>query len=154
MFRGGTRPPWQLMRKNPTRTLSMGLGEGLPCGDGVGVGLATGLGLGLGKGLIGLGLGLGLGLGVGLGLGKGLTGLGLGLGLGLGVGKPLGDAEGLGLTGVPVGFVPGTRMAPGRVGSSSVTVQPQPQIRANTAIQSDILMAASPRNDLRGSHLN
>ena len=46
-----------------------------------------------------------------------------------------------------------TRIRSGRVGSSSVTVQPQAEIRANPAIQWRYLHRTLSRNDLRGSHL-
>jgi hypothetical protein len=109
------------MRKKPTRTLSIVLGgRGDALGSGDGDGLACGEGEGLG---VGLGAGLGDALGRGLGLADGL---------------------GVGLTGVPPGPDPGTRIVPGRVGSSSVIVQPHAETRANPASQCDILIGPSP----------
>jgi hypothetical protein len=114
------------MRKNPTRTWSMRLGgravgEGEEDGDGEGVGVARGDGAGVG-----------VGTSVGTGV---LTGGVVGLGVGLDVGA--------GLIGVPAGRFAGTRMRSGRVGSSSVTVQPKAENRANPPIQWDILMRTS-----------
>ena len=102
-------------------------GAGVACGDGEGVG-------------VGLGVGEGVGAGVGVGDGAGFPGgVGVGEALGDGDGEGVGEGRGVGvgLTGVPAGRVPDgdTWMRSGRVGSSSVTVQPHAEIRANPAIQ-------------------
>lgn len=115
------------------------LGVGVGDGRGVGVGVGDGVGVGVGDG-VGLGEGDGVGEGLGVGEGDGLA-VGEGLGDGDGVGVAEGLGVGVGLTGVPAGRVPlGTLMRSGRVGSSSVTVHPHAENRANPAIQWDILM--------------
>lgn len=98
--------------------LSMMLG-GRAAGDGVGVGVACGDGAG-----------------VGVGTGA-TTGGGVGLGVGLGVGVGEGTGVGAGLIGVPAGrfAVGATRIRSGRVGNSSVMVQPHAAISANPASQ-------------------
>ncbi len=145
-FLGTATPRPQLMPKNPTRMLSMRLagrfdGAGEAEGDGDGDGDGDGAGEGDGDGS---GTGDGEGIGVARGDGAGSTGETT-TGLGLGVGMGRGDADGVGdgLMGVPPwGWLP-TRMRPGRVGNSSVTVQPMAESTANPANQWDILMGTS-----------
>jgi hypothetical protein len=101
------------MPKNPTRMLSIRLGgRVVGVGDGDGEGVGEGVGVGVGEG-DGVGVGPGEGLAEGAGDGRGAPG-----------GR----------------FASETRMRSGRVGSSSVTVQPHAAITANPASQQDSLM--------------
>jgi hypothetical protein len=152
------------MPKNPTRMLSMRLGGrlfGVGVGDGRGVGVGVGVGAGVGVG-VGVGVGEGTGDGVADGTGDGtgtdLSGVG-GVGVGEGTGDGVGEGRGVGagLTGFPAGRVSGpvTRIRSGRVGRSSLTVQPHAAIKAAPAIQWVILIISTlSRNGMRGSHLN
>jgi hypothetical protein len=110
------------MPKNPTRMLSMVLAGRFVAGVGLGRGVADGDGTGVG---VGVGVGVGEGAGVGVALGRGV---------------------GEGLMGVPAGRLllseGFTRMRSGRVGSSSVTVQPA-KMRANPTIKAWFFMETS-----------
>ena len=150
-MRGVGLPRPQLMPKKPTRMLSIVLaGSALEGALGVAVGAGAGVagvGGGVGVGVLaGFGVGVGVGAGVGVAVGDG-RGVGAGVGVAVGDGLPTGTGvhTGPGLTGVPpAGRAPVfTRIRSGRVGISSVIVQPQAVTTANPAIHGDILIGTS-----------
>ena len=125
----GRRRCGRRCRRGGRRRSRVGVGDGVGVGEAAGVGVARGVGVGDG------------------------VGEGVGVGDGVGVGEVLGVGVGVGLTGVPAGLVPSeTRMRSGRVGSSSVTVQPQAE--SGQTRQSRWVSSYGPslEIDLRGSH--